>query len=173
MFVDAMFSKRVGGPLLPMDNANVSVLAALTGSSVGGLAPVLSNYVLQRSQTQRDLLNRQITQRETLYSDFIREASRLYANSVTHSLENLDDLVSLYALVSRIRLLASEPVLHAAEAFVKQIVQHYGEPNLTVEQMRAAAFSAKSEPLDLFSLACRRELRDILHRGELSATIRN
>ena len=156
-----------------MDNAIVSVLAALTGSTVGGLAPVLSNYVLQRGQTQRDLLNRQITQRETLYSDFIKEASRLYANSVTHSLEDLDDLVSLYALVSRIRLLASEPVLHAAEAFVRQIVLHYGEANLTVEQTRAAALSAKADPLDAFSFACRRELRDILRRGELSASIRS
>ena len=156
-----------------MNNAIVSVLAALTGSSVGGLAPVLSNYVLQRAQTQRDLLNRQITQRETLYSDFIKEASRLYANSVTHSLENLDDLVSLYALVSRIRLLASEPVLNAAESFVKQIVLHYGEPNLTVEQMRAAALSAKADPLDVFSFACRRELGDILRRGEPPATNRS
>ena len=147
-----------------MNNAMVSVLAALIGSTIGGLAPVMSNYVLQRGQTQRDLLNRQITQRETLYSDFIKEASSLYANSVTRSLENLDGLVSLYALVSRIRLTASEPVLHAAEAFVKQIVQHYGEPNLTVEQIRAAALSAKADPLDVFSLACRRELQDILRR---------
>src|SRR5271154_6864881 len=147
-----------------MNNAMVSVLAALIGSTIGGLAPVMSNYVLQRGQTQRDLLNRQITQRETLYSDFIKEASSLYANSVTRSLENLDGLVSLYALVSRIRLTASEPVLHAAEAFVKQIVQHYGEPNLTGEQIRAAALSAKADPLDVFSLACRRELQDILRR---------
>lgn len=156
-----------------MNPALISALAALTGSSIGALAPILSNYVLQRSVTQRDLLNRQIAQRETLYSDFIKEASSLYANSVTHNLEDLDDLVSLYALVSRIRLLGSEPVLQAAEAFVKRIVLHYGEPNLTVEQMRAAALSAKADPLDVFSFACRRELRDILRRGELSATIRS
>jgi hypothetical protein len=156
-----------------MDNAIVSVSAALTGSTVGGLAPVLSNYVLQRGQTRRDLLTQQISQRETLYSDFIKEASRLYANSVTHSLEDLDDLVSLYALVSRIRLLASEPVLQAAEAFVRRIVVNYGEANLTVEQIRAAALSAKAEPLDAFSLACRLELRDILRRGELSVTTRS
>jgi hypothetical protein len=123
-----------------MENAMVGVLAALTGSTIGGLAPVMSNYVLQRGQTKRDLLNRQITQRETLYSDFIKEASSLYANSVTSNLENLDCLVSLYALVSRIRLTASEPVLDAAEAFVKQIVQHYGEPNRRTDT-RCCAFS--------------------------------
>jgi predicted methyltransferase len=154
-----------------MNPAIISALAALGGSSVGALAPVLSNFVLQRSVTQRDLLNRQISQRETLYSDFINEASRIYAKSVTQDLEDMDELVSLYALVSRIRLMATEPVVRAAEAFVKLIVTHYGEPNLTVEQIRSAALSAKAEPLDVFSLACRKELRMILKRGELSATI--
>jgi hypothetical protein len=156
-----------------MSPAIISALAALGGSSVGALAPVLSNFILQRSVTQRDLLNRQISQRETLYSDFINEASRIYAKSVTHDFENIDELVSLYALVSRIRLMATEPVVHAAESFVKIVVANYGEPNLSPEQIRAAALSAKTEPLDVFSLACRRELRTILQRGELSATLRN
>jgi hypothetical protein len=83
-----------------------------------------------------------------------------------HELDDLNDLVSLYAFVSRIRLLASEPVVRAAEDFVKLIVQHYGDPNLTVEQMRTAALSQKADPLDVFSSACRRELRDILQRGD-------
>ncbi|MCU1252290.1 MAG: hypothetical protein JWQ49_5319, partial [Edaphobacter sp.] len=117
--------------------------------------------VLQRNVTQRDLLNRQLGQRESLYSDFIREASRLYADAMIHE---LNDLVSLYALVSRIRLLASEPVVRAAEEFVKLIVQHYGDPNLTLEEIRTAALSQKVDPLDVFSFACRRELRDILQR---------
>ena len=155
-----------------MNPAIVSALAALGGSSVGALAPVLSNFILQRSVTQRDLLNRQISQRETLYSDFINEASRAYAKSVTHDLDDMDEIVALYALVSRIRLMATEPVVRAAESFVKLIVMHYGEPNLTVEQIRFAALSAKAEPLDLFSLACRKELRMILQRGELSAAVR-
>jgi len=156
-----------------MNPAIVGALAALGGSSVGALAPVLSNIILQRGATQRDLLNRQIVQRETLYSDFINEASRIYVKSVTHNLEDLDELVSLYALVSRIRLMATEPVVRAAESFVKLIVTRYGEPNLTLEEMRAAALSAEADPLDIFSRACRKELRMILQRGELSATIRN
>jgi hypothetical protein len=155
-----------------MNNAILSVAAALIGSTVGGLAPVLSNYVLQRGQTRRDLLNRQLTLRESLYSDFIKEASGLFANSLTHSCEDLDEMVSIYAIVSRIRLMASGPVVHAAESFVKKIIQHYEEPNLSVEQLRSAALSAKADPLEAFSLACRKELQDILREGALSATIR-
>ncbi|MDQ1470246.1 MAG: hypothetical protein QOJ99_1726 [Bryobacterales bacterium] len=148
-----------------MNSAIISALAAFGGSSVGALGPVLSNYVLQRSAAKHELSNRQIAERETLYSDFIKEASRLYAISITHALEDLDQLVSLYALVSRIRLFASQPVVQAAEDFVKQIVMHYGEPNLSVEQIRAAALAAKADPLDRFSFACRKELQDIVRRG--------
>jgi hypothetical protein len=91
-----------------MNPATINILAALSGAAVGSLAPVLSNYVIQRSLTQRDLLNGQLGQREVLYSDFIKESSRLYADAMIHELDDLNDLVSLYAFVSRIRLLASQ-----------------------------------------------------------------
>jgi hypothetical protein len=159
--------------ILSVNPAMLSALAALGGSAVGVLVPVLSNVILLRGRIQRDLLNRQIPQQEKLYSDFINEASRIYARSITSNLETLDELVSLYALVSRMRLMASESVVQAAETFVKQVVLHYGEPNLTVEEMRAAALAAKADPLDIFSFACRKELRNILRRGELSAAMRN
>ena len=156
-----------------MNPAIVNIFAALSGTMVGSLAPVVSNYVLQKSITQRDLLNRQLGQRETLYSDFIQEASRLYADAMIHDLDGLNDLVALFALVSRIRLLGSPHVVKAAEDFVKIVVQHYGEPNVTLEQMRSSALAAKADPLGPFSAACRKELRDILRRGQLSAITRN
>ncbi len=85
----------------------IGALAALGGSSIGAIAPVLSSYVLQRSVAERETSSRDISLREALYSDFIKEASRLYLVSLNNLLENLDDLVPLYALVSRIRLFAS------------------------------------------------------------------
>lgn len=151
----------------------IGALAVLAGSSVGALGPVLSNYVLQRSQTQHDLLNRQITQRETLYSEFIKEASRIYAKSLTTHLGGFEDLVALYALVSRIRLLASEPVLVAAEGLVRRVVLHYGEADLTLEQVRVSALSAETDPLAGFSVACRNELCDILERRSRFTTLAN
>lgn len=156
-----------------LNPAIVNIVAALSGTAVGSLAPVLSNYVLQKSITQRDLLNRQLGQRETLYSDFIQEASRLYVDAMIHDLDGLNDLVGLFALVSRIRLLASPHVVKAAEDFVKIIVRNYGEPNVTLEQMRAAALSSKADPLAVFSAACRKELRDILRHSQVSAISRN
>ncbi|ADV82533.1 hypothetical protein [Terriglobus saanensis] len=154
-----------------MNPAALNVIAALSGTALGSFAPILSNYVLQKSITQRDLLNRQLGLRESLYSDFIQNASRLYADAMIHELSELNELVALYALVSRIRLLATPPVVRAAEEFVKMIVRHYGEPNITVDQIRSSALAAKADPLAVFSAACCKELRDILRRGELSGTI--
>jgi len=93
----------------------------------------------------------------------------LAADAVTHPLtpQDIDDEISAMRIAT---MTASEPVLRAAEEFVKQIVRHYGDPNLTFEEIRAAALAAKSDPLGEFSLACRRELRDILRRGTVSAT---
>jgi hypothetical protein len=156
-----------------LNAAIVNILAALSGTAVGSLAPGLSNYVLQKSIAQRDLLNRQLGQRETLYSDFIQEASRLYVDAMIHDLDGLNDLVGLFALVSRIRLLASPHVVKAAEDFVKIIVRNYGEPNITLEEMRASALSSKVDPLAVFSSACRKELRDILRHSQVSAISRS
>lgn len=150
---------------LLMNTTLIGALAALGGSSIGAFAPVLSSYVLQRSVAEREISSRDIALRESLYSDFIKESSRLYLVSLSHVLENLDDLVPLYSLVSRIRLFASKPVVLAAENLVKQIVEHYGDPNLTVEQVRTAALSVKADPFGMFSFACRKELPDLLRKG--------
>ena len=145
----------------------VPVFRARTAPDVEQTAATNTSGGLQRSLTQRGLTNQQITQRESLYSGFIHEASRLYANSLAHRLEDLNDLISLYALVSHIRLLASDSVVIAAQTVVKQIIRHYADRNLTVDEMRTAALSAKADPLVTFSFACREELQNIARQGAL------
>ena len=98
-----------------MDNTLTGILAALGGSIIGASTPVLSNFVLQRSVTQRELTNREIAQREELYAEFIRQGTSCYAKALAQSLDSLDEIVAMYALVNRIRLFASESVLQAAE----------------------------------------------------------
>lgn len=152
-----------------MENAIFGAMAALCGSSVGAVTPVLNNYLSQRSQIRREIFTHQLAQRETLYSDFITAAAKLYASSISKTEGELDDLVGLYAIVSRIRLVASEAVLAAAEKLVKQIVNHYGDPNLDFDQIRQAVLSnANGDPLRAFSLACRDELTQIVAQGARS-----
>jgi len=148
-----------------MDSTLTSVLAALGGSVVGATSPVVSNFVLQRSQTQRELTNREIGQREELYSEFIRHGTSCYAKALSQSLENLDEVVAMYALVNRIRLFASRSVLEAAEAFVKKLVARYGEANMTIEQIKSVALEQHADPLNEFALKCRAELREVYARA--------
>jgi hypothetical protein len=53
-------------------------------------------------------------------------------------LEKPDTFVKLYGILGRIRLVAADPVLAAAEACCRQIGDLYAKPNLTVEQLRVA-----------------------------------
>jgi hypothetical protein len=80
-------------------------------------------------------------------------------------LESIDEIVTIYALVNRIRLFASRSVLDAAEAFVKKLVAKYGEKNMTIEQIRSIALEQHADPLNDFALKCRAELREVYARG--------
>ena len=148
-----------------MDSTLTSVLAALGGSIIGASTPVLSNFVLQRSLTQRELTNREIAQREALYSEFISRGTACYAKALSQSLENIDEIVAMYALVNRIRLFASGSVLEAAESFVKKLVERYGEQNMSIDQIKSVAMEEHADPLNDFALKCRAELREVYERA--------
>ena len=141
-----------------MDNTLTGVLAALGGSAIGATTPVISNFLLQRSVTQRELISRAIAQREELYAEFIGQGSACYAKALSQTMDSIDDMVALYALVNRIKLFATEGVLRAAEAFVKQVVQKYGEANMSIAQITSVALQQDLDPLGDFALKCRAEL---------------
>jgi hypothetical protein len=67
----------------------------------------------------------------------------------------------MYALVNRIRLFASSGVLEAAEAFVKKLVEKYGEENLSIDQIKSVALEQHAGPLNDFAPKCRAELREV------------
>jgi len=139
-------------------------VAVLMGAIVGGLASLTSTVLGERSRQKRDLVQREISKRETAYSDFIEHASKLYVASATHHINDdeneLDGTVALYAVASRIRLFASDKVMNEAEAVLQLIIKQYGADNLSVEQLRRTAMERK-DPLKAFSVICRRELKEI------------
>jgi hypothetical protein len=67
-------------------------------------------------------------------------------------------------LVNRIRLFASDSVLDAAEAFVKRLVQKFGENNMSLDQIKAVALEQHVDTLNDFALKCRSELRSVYAR---------
>lgn len=144
-----------------------SAAAAIMGALVGGFASLTSTWLGERSRHRRDMVQREIAKRETSYADFIDQASKLFVASATHNIDDdeveLEGTVSLYAVASRIRLFASDPVMKEAEQVLDLIITQYGAENLSVEQFRETAME-KKDPLKPFSAICRRELKDVQRR---------
>ena len=103
-------------------------------------------------------------QREKVYGDFIAECAKLLIDALTHTLDDPEKLLALYALTNRIRLTASQPVLAEAEHLLSHITDQYFSRNLTVQELRELARSARGDPLKAFSEACRTEDESIRTR---------
>ena len=59
-------------------------------------------------------LHEQLRVRESLYGEFITEASRLSVDALVHSLDRPEQLVALYGILSRIRLVAgADPLIRS------------------------------------------------------------
>ena len=86
------------------------------------------------------------------------EASRLAVDAMLHSMERPEQLVALYGILSRIRLISSPEVLKEAEVCVRRIMEFYRRPNLTEDQFRAFLEAHEFDPLKEFSAACRTKL---------------
>ena len=145
-----------------MNAAITAPLAAIAGSLVGALGSSVATWITARHQDRRDLLAKQIARREALYSDFLGESARLLADAMQHNVNELQTLLPIYALISRIRLSSSEPVLQTAEEVIRAIVNTYPEPNLTPDQIESRAVNGQ-DPLRQFSDTCRIEL-ELLQR---------
>jgi transcription-repair coupling factor (superfamily II helicase) len=139
-----------------MDSTIITASAAAVGSLVGAAASIVTTWITQRTQTVRAKMEEKLRERESLYGESITEASRLTVEALTHSLENPEPLV-----YGRIRLVAADPVLAAGEACVRQIVDLYSKPNMTIEQIRVAFERDRFDPIKDFSTACRAELLEI------------
>jgi hypothetical protein len=141
-----------------MDSTYITALSAMLGSLVGAAASIGTTWITQRTQRIRANTEWKLRERETLYGEFITEASRLAVDAMVHSLEGPEQFVTLYGILGRIRLMSGENVLGKAEDCCRRIVDLYSRPNMTPEQVRAALEANELDPLKDFSTACRTEL---------------
>jgi hypothetical protein len=145
-----------------MDTTILSGMAGVLGSLVGGSATVATAWITQRTLNRRELLAGETSKRESLYGEFINECSARAVDSFENTLDKSERLLSIYALLNRIRICASDAVLHEAERALASIAEQYFSPNLSLEQMRALVRNgAKTDPLRGFAEACRAELRSL------------
>jgi hypothetical protein len=139
----------------------ITATAALLGSLAGASASIFTTWMTQRSQFIRERAVEELRRRELLYEEFIKVASNSVIDALSNSLDRPDKFVHLYANLSCIRLLSSQPVLAAAEECCRRIADLYSKPNLSVDQIRATFVVEHFDPLREFSAVCRAELQEL------------
>jgi hypothetical protein len=74
-----------------MEAAYVSALAALAGTTIGGLTSFITSWATLRAQTKAQRRANEADKREALFGRFLEEAAKLYADALQH---NRDEAVS-------------------------------------------------------------------------------
>jgi hypothetical protein len=146
-----------------MEATLITAMAGVFGSLVGGSASLATTWLTKRTEIVRTTAERNLRERESLYNEFLTEASRVAIHALTHSFEGPDQIVALYGILSRIRLVASNAVVREGEVCCVRMLATYGKPSITADELRgmfaAANDLADLDPLKEFSNACRQELK--------------
>jgi len=143
-----------------MDVAYLSALSALAGSVVGGLTSGVTTWLSQRSQARAALLAREMSRRDDLYKDFILAASKAYGDALVSSEPQIQELIALYAMVSRMRVQSSPQTISSAEKVMLLTIDTAVAPNKSIQERYDMIKSgAQMDPLKEFSQHARDELR--------------
>jgi hypothetical protein len=143
-----------------MDVAYLSALAALVGSVVGGLTAGGTTWLSQRAHARAGQMAHEAGLREDLYRDFITAASRAYSDAILNSEPQIPKLVSLYAMISRMRIVSWPRTIECADKIMLTIIDTYFSPNRSVLELRELVrVGSGIDPLRDFSEVAREEMR--------------
>lgn len=116
----------------------------------------------QRAQARGAQQAHELARRESLFADFICEASKTYSGALRSNEPQVEELVALYGLVRRMRMRCSPRTVACAEQVIERTVAVYFEPNKTTAEIYALIKSvAWLDPLEEFGEAARAELADL------------
>jgi hypothetical protein len=142
-----------------MDVAYISAISALAGSVIGGLTSGYTTWLTQRSQARAGMVAHDLARREDLVRDFIIAASKTYGDAIVNSEPKMPEIVDLYAMVSRMRVLGMPKSVACADKVMQSIVDTYFTPNRTLADLRELTRTGKGvDPLKDFAEAAREEL---------------
>jgi hypothetical protein len=148
-----------------MDTAYISAISALAGSVIGGLTSGFTTWLSQRSQARAGMVAHDLARREDLIRDFIIAASKTYGDAIVNSEPKMPEIVDLYAMVSRMRVLNMPKSVVCADDVMRSILDTYFSPNRTLADIRELVKTGGGvDPLKDFSEAPREELRVLAPR---------
>jgi hypothetical protein len=143
-----------------MDIAYISALAALAGSVVGGMTSGVATWVSQRAQVRAGQLAHEMSRRDDLYKDFIVAASKAYGDALLSNEPQIQEILAVYAMISRMRLMSLPRTVACAEKVMDTTMTTYFAPNKTIREVHDLTKSGvEIDPLKDFSEAAREELR--------------
>ena len=147
-----------------MDVAYVSALSALGGSVVGGLLSGSATWLSQRTQVMAARRDHDKARLEDLYREFVLAASKLYGDALTRNDPQVQEVVALYAMISRMRVLSSPRIVASADTVMRAALDTFFRPNKTVRELHELLQKGDGTELDLlrdFSDLVREELRTL------------
>jgi hypothetical protein len=143
-----------------MDLAYVSALSALAGSIVGGLTSGCTTWLSMHWQARVGRRTADLGRRQELFKDFIGAASNAYADALVNTQPRIQEIVALWAMVSRMRVLCSATTALAAEKVMRLITDVSFQPPKDGAALRDLMTNGmNSDPLKAFSEAAREEVR--------------
>ena len=148
-----------------MDSSIIAALSAILGSTVGGLTTFATTFLNQRYAMRREMVVKDVANREQLYSEFLKEVGDLYMDSLNRTLDDSSKQGSMFAmcsLIGRIRMISSEAVSTAAEKLAEDIFEAYKRPPMTLEEQ--LRLWGPDDPWHEFTKACKAERQSMLGR---------
>ena len=150
---------------MTIDLAILSPFSALFGALIGGGTTLCAAIYTQRHQNRLQRVTVEIAKRETVYADFVINASNLLLKAyVRDEIAMGGEEQRLVGLINRMRLFAPPDVIKGAEAVLRAIVEISLNPAIEVRRLAKDALSDSLDPDELlsFSLICRADLDNIL-----------
>jgi hypothetical protein len=147
-----------------MDVAYISALSALGGSVVGGLISGTATWLSQRTQVTASRRAQDKSRLEDLYKDFIIAASKLHGDALTSNDPKIQDILALYALINRMRVLSSPRIAICADQVMRTTLDTYFAPSKTISELYELIKGGRESDLDLlkdFSEMVREEIRTL------------
>ena len=137
-------------------------LGTLGACRIGGRRPDIGHHDLAGPTRPGEAgqLAHNKSQREDLYRDFIVAASQAYGNAIVSDEPRIQELVALYAMISRMRILSSPTIVACADKIMRATIDTYFAPNKTIRELHELVESGSAfDPLKDFSEMAREELR--------------
>jgi hypothetical protein len=101
-----------------------------------------------------------MSRRDDLYKDYIVAASKAYGDAVLNNEPQIQELLALHAIISRMRLMSFPSTVACAENVMETTITTYFAPNETFRELHELMKNGTGiDPLKDFSEAARGELR--------------